>query len=268
MSRDLRLALTLVVVFAATAGIGPLVTQDPLAQPDLLGGALLAPSSAHWLGTDQFSRDILARLVAGARASLGVATLATAVATTLGLGIGLLAGAADGTSATLLRRLIDLALGLPRVIVLLVLVAAIGRVEATGLALLLGLTGWPAIARLVRGETLRLRQADWVLASRAIGAAPWRVYAHGVLPGTLPPVLVAAALGIADAILVEAGLSFLGLGIRPPSPSWGEMILEGREHLVAAPWLVLAPGAALVIAALTATLLGDALRRHLQPESR
>jgi peptide/nickel transport system permease protein len=268
MSRDLRVALGLVALLAVTAALGPFLTQDPLAQPDLLGGALQAPSRAHWLGTDQFSRDVLARLVAGARTSLGVAALAIAIAATLGVGLGLLAGSLHGAAATLMRRIIDLALGLPRVIVLLVLVAALGGVGPIGLALLLGLTGWPAIARLVRGETLRLRHADWVLASQAIGAAPWRIYARGILPGTLPPVLVAAALGLADAILVEAGLSFLGLGIRPPAPSWGGMILEGREHLVATPWLVLAPGAALVIVALTATLLGDALRRHLQPESR
>ncbi len=268
MTRTPRLPIALLAVLVAIAALGPSVTQDPLAQPDLLRGALQAPSSSHWLGTDQFSRDVLARLVSGARTSLGIAGLAVALATSLGVGIGVLAGASRGMTAALLRRLIDLALGLPRVIVLFVLVAALGAVSAAGLAVLLGLTGWPAIARLVRGETLRLREADWVVASRALGATPGRIYRSGILPGTLPPVLVAAALGLSDAILVEAGLSFLGLGIRPAAPSWGGMILEGREHLLAAPWLVLAPSAALVITALTATLLGDVLRRHLQPESR
>lgn len=260
------LAAALLLVLVALAG--PAVVQDPLAQPDVLGGALQSPSARHWLGTDQFSRDVLARLVTGARTSLGIAALAVAIAAALGIGIGLLAGATRGLLGAMLRRVIDLALGLPRIIVLLVLVAALGTVDAVVLATLLGVTSWPAIARLVRGETRRLRHADWVLASQAVGASPWRIYVRGILPGTLPPVLVAAALGLSDAILVEAGLSFLGLGVRPPTPSWGGMILEGRDHLVTAPWLVLAPSAALVITALTATLLGDALRRHLQPESR
>lgn len=263
-----RTGLGLGLGLAALAIVGPWLTPDPLAQPDLLGGALLPPSGAHWLGTDQFSRDVLARLAAGARASLAIALGAVAIATALGTLIGLLAGGARGALADVWRRLIDLALGLPRIVILLVLLAALGTLTPATLALVLGLTGWPAIARLVRGETLRLREAGHVEAARALGATPWRILRTDILPGAVAPALVAAALALADALLLEAGLSFLGLGIQPPAPTWGGMILEAREHIGRAPWLLLAPGAALVLATLTATLLGDALRRRLLPGPR
>ncbi len=266
LARPLGLALALGLV--ALALIGPWVAPDPLAQPDLLGAALLPPSTAHWLGTDQFSRDVFARLASGARASLAIAVTAVLLATLLGTGIGLLAGGTRGATSATLRRGIDLALGLPRIVILLVLLAALGTLTPFSLAVVLGLTGWPAIARLVRGETLRLREAGHVEAARALGATPLRILRQEILPGAVAPALVAATLALGDALLLEAGLSFIGLGIRPPAPTWGGMILEAREHIGRAPWLLLAPGTALVSATIAATLLGDALRHRLLPGPR
>lgn len=249
-------------IVAALALLGPLMSGDPLAQPDPIAGALLPPSTAHWLGTDQFSRDVFARLAHGARTSLAIAALAIAVAGVLGIAAGLVAGGARGMIGSVVSRGVDLALALPRVVVLLVLVAAIGALPPAALGMVLGLTGWPAIARLVRGEALALRHAGYVTAAEALGASPGRVLLREILPGTLPPAMVAATLGVADVLLLEAGLSFLGIGVRPPTPTWGGMILEARPHLGQAPWLLLAPGAALVLATAAATLLGDALRRR------
>lgn len=268
MTTATRCGVGLLGLLLMLALIGPWLAPDPLLQPDLLGGALLAPSTDHWLGTDQFSRDVFARLAAGARISLGIAGGAIAIATVLGTAIGLLAGGARGPVAAGLRQLIDLVLGLPRVVVLLVLIAAVGTLTPPTLALVLGVTGWPAIARLVRGETLRLRETGYVEAARALGAPPLRILWRDILPGAMAPALVAAALAVADVILLEAGLSFIGLGIQPPAPTWGGMILEARDHIATAPWLLLAPGTALVSATVAATLLGDRLRRRLLPTIR
>jgi peptide/nickel transport system permease protein len=258
----------LLAVLLALALLGPLVAPDPNLQPALTDGTLAPPSAAHWLGTDQFSRDVFARVAHGARASLSVAAIAVGVAALLGMLIGLAAGVAGPALGGMLRRVIDIGLALPRVVVLLVLLAAIGALPLPLFALVLGLTGWPSLARLVRGETLRLRQAVFVDAAEALGATPSRIAFRELLPGAIPPLLVAAAMGTADAMLLEAGLSFLGLGIQPPAPSWGGMLLEARDHLGGAPWLLLAPGTALVLATVTATLLGDSLRRFLHPGRR
>lgn len=268
MTRSRRIGLGLLAALVALALVGPWVAPDPNVQPALASGSLAAPSAAHWLGTDQYSRDVFARVAHGARASLTVAAIAVTVAAILGMVIGLIAGVAGPLLGGVLRRTIDIALALPRVVVLLVLLATAGTLPLPLFALVLGLTGWPALARLVRGETLRLRHAPYVEAARALGAEPRRVALREILPGAIPPLLVAATLGTADAILLEAGLSFLGLGIQPPAPSWGGMLLEARDYLGTAPWLLLAPGLALVLATATATLLGDALRHSLHPDHR
>lgn len=268
MTRDTRTGLTLLGALLALALVGPFIAGDPSVQHNLLTDALRPPSLAHWLGTDQYARDVFARLAHGARISLAVATLAVAVAAALGTAIGLLAGAASGWPSRILGRVIDLGLALPRVIVLLVVLSAVGTLSLPVFAIVLGLTGWAGVARLVRGEALHLRHAGYVTAAAALGAPEGRILRREILPGTLAPVLVAATLGVADAMLLEAGLSFLGLGVRPPAPSWGGMLLEARQYLSNAPWLILAPGLALVAATSAATLLGDALRRALQPDTR
>ena len=268
MTRLGRLGTVILLVLAAFALLGPWIAGDPNAQPDPIHASLLLPSRAHWLGTDQLSRDIFARLAAGARISLVVATIAVTVAAVIGSGIGLAAGAISGLAGRVMQRLIDLGLALPRIVVLLVVLAAVGRVHYALLGVILGATGWPAVARLVRGETLRLRRAPYVTAAEALGAPPRRVVWREIFPGTLGPVLVASTLGLGDAILLEAGLSFIGVGVRPPDASWGGMLFDARDYIPTAPWMVLVPCVALVAATSAATLVGDALRRSLQPETR
>jgi peptide/nickel transport system permease protein len=219
----------------------------------------------HWLGTDPYGRDVLARLALGARLSLLVAVIATALAGVLGVTLGVIAGGRRGFAAQSVSRLIDLALALPRVVVVLVLVTVTGPLGPLLLGVVLGATGWPAIARLARGEALRVSHAGYVTAAAALGATPWRQLWREILPGTLSAALVAITLGVADVLLLEAGLSFLGIGIRPPTPTWGGMILDAQSYLASAPWLLLAPAAALVTATAAATLLGDALRSRLHP---
>jgi ABC-type dipeptide/oligopeptide/nickel transport system permease subunit len=268
MTSQARTGLVLSLALVSLAIVGPIVAADPVAQPDLLNGAFLLPSAAHWLGTDQLSRDIFARLAYGARISLTIAIIAVTVAAVAGAAIGLAAGSSTGIVGRTLQRVINLGLALPRIIVLLVVLAAVGRIAPPLLGIVLGLTGWPAVARLVRGETLRLVNVPYVAAARALGARHGRVLLREIFPGTLPALLVATTLGLADAILLEAGLSFIGVGVRPPDPSWGGMILEARDHLANAPWLLLAPCLALGLATSAATLLGEAFRRSLQPDTR
>ena len=268
MTLQRRAGIALALLLVTFAIVGPMLAGDPTAQPDPLNGAFLLPSAAHWLGTDQLSRDIFARLAYGARISLTIAAIAVTVAAMIGSAIGLAAGALSGAVGRLLQRVVNLGLALPRIIVLLVVLAAVGRIPTPLLGVVLGLTGWPAVARLVRGETLRLLHAPYVTAAHALGAPRARVLLREVFPGTLPAVLVATTLGVADVILLEAGLSFIGVGVRPPDPSWGGMILEARDHLANAPWLLLAPCLALGLATSAATLLGEAFRRSLQPDTR
>lgn len=268
MKATTRLGVVLLASMLVVAVLGPVIAASPYTQANLLRDALLPPSANHWFGTDQFARDVFARLAWGARNSLAIAAIAVSVATTLGALLGLLAGNSGALLGGILRRVIDVGLALPRIIVLLVLIAATGKLSVVQLAVVIGLTGWPGIARLVRGETLRLRHAPYVAAARALGSSPTRVIVREIFPGTLAPVLVAATLGIADAILLEAGLSFIGLGLPLPEPSWGGMMLEAKEVIGQAPWLLFFPAAALVAVTSAATLLGDALRRTLQPDTR
>jgi len=267
MTRQGQAGIVLLGAIITLAVVGPMLATDPNVQPDLLRGTLLPPSTTNWLGTDQYSRDVLARLAWGARTSLIVAMIAVSVATTIGIAIGLAAGRPDGWVAALLRRAIDVTLAVPRVLVLLILLAALGTLPIPVFALLLGLVGWAGIARLVRGESLRLRNAQYVVASRALGATPARVLWREILPGTLGAVQVAATLSLADVILLEAGLSFLGMGVRPPAPSWGGMLIESQPYLGSAPWLIMPPIVALIAATSAATLIGASLRQST-PVSR
>jgi peptide/nickel transport system permease protein len=255
-----RIGALVLVVVALAALLGPPLLPDPLAQPDLLGGVNLPPGMGHPFGTDQLSRDVFARVVSGARVSLAVSVLAMALSITLGAAVGLIAGYWGGATDMVLMRLVDGALAVPRLFLLLLVLAVWERVPIGVLIVLIGTTGWFATSRLVRGEVLRLREEPYIRAAEALGAPRRRIIFRHLLPNTLGLLLVAATLGVGEVILLEAGLSFLGLGIQPPTPSWGGMILEAKEVLVTAPWVGVFPGLAIVITVLSADLLGDALR--------
>jgi peptide/nickel transport system permease protein len=258
-------ALALLIV-ALAALAGPLLLPDPLAQPDVLDAGR-PPGLGHPFGTDQLSRDVLARVVAGGRISLGVALLAVILSMTLGATVGVMAGYWGGAVDAVLMRLVDGALAIPRLFILLLVLAVWERVPMLALILLIGATGWFATSRLVRGEVLRLREEGYVHAAEALGARRRRIIFRHLLPNALGPLLVAATLGVGDVILLEAGLSFLGLGIQPPTPSWGGMILDSREVMISAPWIGIFPGLAIVITVLSANLFGDALRSAVDPRS-
>ena len=261
-----RTGALLLLIVAVAAVIGPWLLPDPLAQPDILGGSL-PPGLGHPFGTDQLSRDVLARVVTGARISLGVALLAVALSVTLGAAVGVVSGYWGGAIDAVLMRLVDGALAIPRLFILLLVLAVWERVPVLALILIIGATGWFATSRLVRGEVLRIREEAYVRAAEALGARRRRIIFRHLLPNALGPLLVAATLGVGDVILLEAGLSFLGLGIQPPTPSWGGMILDSREVMVSAPWAGIFPGLAIVITVLSANLFGDALRDAVDPRS-
>jgi peptide/nickel transport system permease protein len=266
-------ALVLVVVLACAA-LAPLVTSgDPTTQRDIVATRFLPPLSTdahgsfHPMGTDRFGRDVWTRLVYGARISMGVGILAVLVSLALGVVVGAVSGYWRGPVSTTLLGVTDFALALPRV-VLLLLLAALWHPSTALVIAVLGLTGWMSVARLVHGEVRALAARPFVEGAVAVGAHRLRVLARHILPNAMTPVIVAAALGIGNAISLEAGLSYLGLGVQPPTPSWGNMIASGRDTLVNAPWVATAPGLALVLVVVACTLLGDALRDVLDPSAR
>jgi len=250
--------------------LAPLLAGDPIAQRDIVATRFLPPLATdplgafHLLGTDRFGRDVWARLVYGARVSLGVGTLAVVLSVIVGLAVGAAAGFWRGWVRVTLLGFTDFALALPRV-VLLLLLASLWQPSAGLVILVLGLTGWMTIARLVYAEVRGLAGRPFVESAVALGVPGVQILTRHIMPNALTPVIVAAALGLGNAILLEAGLSFLGLGVQPPTPSWGNLIASGRDTLINAPWVATAPGVALVLVVVAATLLGDAVRDRLDP---
>ena len=261
-----RVGAILLLVITVSAVVGPWFLPDPLAQPDILAGSL-PPGLGHPFGTDQLNRDVLARVVTGARVSLSVALLAVGLSVTIGAAVGLVSGYWGGVVDAGLMRLVDGALAIPRLFILLLVLATMERVPLPALIVLIGGTGWFATSRLVRAEVLRIREENYVRAAEALGARRRHIILRHLLPNTMGPLLVAATLGVGDVILLEAGLSFLGLGVQPPTPSWGSMVLDSKEVLVSAPWEGIFPGLAIVITVLSANLVGDALRETIDPRS-
>ncbi len=264
-----RVGLALLLMMALLALAAPWVTgYDPIAQTDVVRTRFAAPlghdalGGFHLLGTDRLGRDVWSRLVYGARISLATGVLATVLSVGIGVAVGLGAAVLRGPAGTALLALTDFALALPRV-VLLLLLAALWSPSAVLVVVVLGLTGWMSVARLVYGEAETLLARPFVRSAEALGQGRLRIALRHVLPNAWTPVTVAAALGIGNAITLEAGLSFLGLGAQPPQPSWGGMIASGRDTLVNAPWVAVAPGVALVLVVLASTLVGDALRDRL-----
>jgi peptide/nickel transport system permease protein len=257
-------AVLLLAVVGAVAA--PLVApHDPLRQD--LGNALARPGRAHWLGTDNVGRDVLSRVIWGTRVSLAAGFVSVAIAAMSGSLLGGLAGYAGGRVDGLVMRLMDAVLSFPP----LVLALALGAVLGAGLAgvlIALGVVYTPTFARLMRGQVLAVRARDYVDAARALGAPDWRIAWHHVLPNAAPPIVVQASLSVAFAILAEASLSFLGLGIQPPAASWGSMINAGRGYLQQAPWIVFGPGGALFVTVVGLSFVGDAVRDALDPRTR
>lgn len=261
-----RLALAVLFTLGIAAVAAPLLArQDPAAQPDIVQAKYLPPTPAHPFGTDAYSRDVYSRVLYGARVSLGVAIAAVALAMTLGTLVGAAAGLSEGWIDALLMRLVDALLSVPRLLLVLALVATVGTLSPGGIVLLLGGTGWPAMSRIVRGEVRAIRAREFVLAARATGVPEWRLLVRHILPAVLPQVLVAGTLALATVIPLEAGLSFLGLGVQPPTASWGNIILEGADRPAATWWLLLFPGIAIIATVLAANSLGERLRDAVDP---
>lgn len=264
---DPRALLGLVVIGAMTlvAIAAPLLARhDPLAID--LRDRLTAPSGEHWMGTDMQGRDVWARLVYGARISLAVGLISQSVALALGVTLGLLAGYYGRWVDEIVMRLADVTLAFPTLLLLIAMVAAL-EPSLPVVFITVGVVGWAGMARLVRGQVLVVRQLEYVQAIRSLGGSDMRVIWRHVLPNVVAPVVIAGTLGIAGAIMAEAALSFLGLGVPPPNPSWGSMIADGRDlnQLRNAPWTSLFPGLAIGAAVLGFNLLGDALRDILDP---
>ena len=274
--RDRRAATGLVIlaILCAIAVLAPLIAPaDPVVQQDVLRTRFLPPFAAgpegnmYLLGTDRFGRDLLSRLVYGARISLAVGLLSVTVSVALGTAIGLVSAYFGGSVERALMALTDATLAMPRIVLLLALIT-LWEPSMALVVLVLGITGWMGIARLTRAEVKGLMGRPFVDAARAAGMSHMRLIGRHLLPNALTPVLVAAALGVGNAIMLEAGLSFLGLGVPPPSPSWGNMIAGGRDALVNAPWIAVFPGVMVVLAVVGCNLLGDGARDALDPKTR
>ena len=225
------------------------------------------PSPTHLLGTDSVGRDVLSRLIYAARVSLTVGLLAVGMYVVIGTAVGAAAGYYGGTIDLVLSRLMDIMLSFPPLIIILFAVSVFGRPSLWNVIIVLGLLGWPPVARLVRGQVLSLRQQEFVQAASALGASDVRVVGRHLLPNAMAPVLVAATFGTANAILVEAALSFLGMGVQPPTPSWGNMLTDAQSLTVLErmPWLWAPPGFMILISVLVINFVGDGLRDALDP---
>ncbi|HEX9632632.1 MAG TPA: ABC transporter permease [Gemmatimonadales bacterium] len=273
--RDPRVAAGVAIIgaLALLAFLAPwLAPFDPLDQAELLRSRLLPPLAAgpegapRWLGTDQLGRDVLSRLLHGARVSLAVGALAALLSAAIGTALGALAAAGGRRLDRVVMAATDAALALPRLVLLLALVALF-QPSAVLIVLVLGATGWMPVARLARAEMQGVMARPYAAAARAAGVGPLRLLLRHVLPNALTPVLVATALAVGNAITLEAGLAFLGLGIPAPAPSWGNMIATGRDALVQAPWLATLPGLAVAVAVVGCNLLADGLRDQLDPRT-
>ena len=273
LRRDVTIPLALLGLLAIGALTVPLfATSDPRTMGDVVAQRFLSPLTTddrgvfHLLGTDRFGRDILARTMLAARISLLIGFLGSILAGAVGIGIGALAAWSGGFVDRVLMGAADALLAIPRLILLLVCAALWQPGTWTVIAVLV-ITGWMAVARLVRAEVLGIRARPFVEAAAALGASSPRILWRHVLPNALGPAIVAMTLGVGGAILLESGLSFLGLGVQPPQPSWGNMIADGRDAIIVAPWVALAPGLALIATVVASTLLGDALRDRLAGEA-
>lgn len=252
----------IVLIMFVLAMAAPLLGRDP---GDIdIARRLQPPGWGCLLGTDDLGRDVFARILYGARISLLVGFVAVGIATVIGIALGALAGYYGRWVDALLMRLVDIMLCFPTFFLILAVIAFLDP-SIWNIMIIIGLTGWMGVARLVRAEFLSLRERDFVLAARAIGASDSRIIFRHILPNALSPVLVSATLGVAGAILTESALSFLGIGVQPPTPSWGNMLITGKQTLGTAWWMSVFPGLAILITVLGYNLLGEGIRDALDP---
>ena len=260
----IRVGLVIVLVAVLAALVGPALSPyNPAAQE--LARRLEPPTLSHPFGLDELGRDILARLLAGARISLLVGLAVVSVSSVVGMLVGSIAGYFGGRVDDVISRVVDILMAFPGILLAIALVAVLGP-SLTNVVLALSVIGWVGYARLVRGQALRARELDFVHAARALGAGSPRVVLRHVLPSAFPAVVVQSTLGMAGAIIAEASLSFLGLGVQPPTPSWGTMLDAGRAHLFDAPHLTIFPGLAIALLVLGFNFLGDGLRDRVDPK--
>jgi peptide/nickel transport system permease protein len=255
--------LALVVFSALAAGI---VAPHP---PNFQNYTAIAqsPSLSHPLGTDDIGRDVLSRIIYGSRISLQVGVIAVGIALTLGVTLGLVSGYIGGVVDEVVMRFVDAVQAFPALVLALAITAALGP-RVTNAMIAIGFVSMPAIARLTRGQTLMVREMEYVTAANVIGASPVRIMARHIFPNITAPLIVQGTLLVAAAILIEASLSFLGVGVRPPTPTWGGMLRTGSQYLETAPWIAFASGTAIFMTVLAFNLLGDGLRRALDPRLR
>jgi peptide/nickel transport system permease protein len=263
--RAALLGLFVIVVFIGAALAAPLIAGNP----DTTSWTAIRkpPSTLHWMGTDENGRDVFARVVFGARASLLAGLISVSIAAGVGVPVGLLSGFAGGRTDMVIGRFVDALLACPFLILAIALAAFLGP-NLTNAMIAIGISTTPVFVRVARAATMEAASTEYVEAARALGNPPWRVAVRHVLPNIVPPVLVQATLAIANAIIAEASLSFLGLGQAPPAPSWGSMLNAAQRFLTQAPWLAIFPGIAIFLCVLSFNLLGDGLRDALDPRDR
>ena len=257
-------AVTVLILYLVAIFAPVLTTYDPVAHGDLPEMRNQPPSMTHPLGTDKFGRDVFTRMIYGSRISLTVSFLAVALSVILGSMVGAVAGYSGGIVDSILMRLVDALMSIPRLFLLLTCIALFSR-SLLLVTVLLGATGWMGTARLVRGQILSLKSREFISAAEALGAGSRRIILRHLIPNAMTVIIVSATLRIGLIILVEASLSFLGLGVPPPTPSWGMMVFEGREVLLDAWWVSTFPGLAIVVTVVAYNLLGDGLRDSFDP---
>lgn len=257
--------LTVVTLLFAVSLLAPVIAPyDPNAID--LKNILMPPGSSHLLGTDQLGRDILSRMIWGARISLKVGFVAVGIATLIGTSLGTISGYYGGIIDTLIMRVVDLMLCFPSFFLILTVIAVL-EPSIWNIMAVIGFTSWMGVARLIRAEILTIREREFIQAARSQGASNMRIITKHIIPNAMSPVLVSATLGVAGAILTESALSFLGIGVQPPTPSWGNMLTAGKDNLEYAWWLSLFPGMAILITVLGYNLLGEGIRDALDPRN-
>lgn len=255
-----------IIIVALAAIFAPFITPYDFAKQDM-NAILQTPNSQHWFGTDGLGRDVFARLLYGARTSLSVGIFTQFIVLFIGLPIGAFAGSIGGRVDNLLMRFVDIMYGFPDILLIILLRSILGG-SIYMIFLAIGLVSWVNVARLVRGQVLSLRQRDFVSAARAMGGSTGYITFRHLLPNSLGPIIVAVTFGVPRAIFSEAALAYIGIGIKPPTPSWGAMIRDGADVIFAAPYLVVVPAVAIAVLMLAFTFLGDGLRDALDPRLR